>query len=142
MTGRLTGFTEIHNNTKQSVQGGTIVSDMPNNQLNKPQDFKGGQHKAPEDPGRIPPRPRQRGTGGDLLRRGATEPSSLTPFPARGGGGGRTGTPPLSRDWDAKDRVRGSDHRVAQTNPPVRGRVSADRSEEAAQPLTTPLAGT
>ena len=35
-------------------------------------------------------------------------------------------------------RRRGSDHRVAQTNPPVRGRVSADRSEEAAQPLTTP----
>ena len=34
--------------------------------------------------------------------------------------------------------VRGSDHQVAQTNPPVRGRVSADRSEEAAQPLTTP----
>ena len=33
---------------------------------------------------------------------------------------------------------RGSDHQVAQTNPPVRGRVSADRSEEAAQPLTTP----
>ena len=27
---------------------------------------------------------------------------------------------------------------MAQTNPPVRGRVSADRSEEAAQPLTTP----
>ena len=36
------------------------------------------------------------------------------------------------------DRCRGSDHLVAQTNPPVRGRVSADRSEEAAQPLTTP----
>ena len=33
---------------------------------------------------------------------------------------------------------RGSDHLMAQTNPPVRGRVSADRSEEAAQPLTTP----
>ena len=27
---------------------------------------------------------------------------------------------------------------MAQTNPPVEGRVSADRSEEAAQPLTTP----
>ena len=33
---------------------------------------------------------------------------------------------------------RGSDRQVAQTNPPVRGRVSADRNQEAAQPLTTP----
>ena len=45
---------------------------------------------------------------------------------------GRVRVSRLSKDY------RGSDHRVAQTNPPVRGRVSADRSEEAAQPLTTP----
>ena len=55
---------------------------------------------------------------------------------------GRAGEQPpsplvvVSRDLTSGDR--GSDHLVAQTNPPVRGRVSADRSEEAAQPLTTP----
>ena len=56
----------------------------------------------------------------------------------RGRGGSRErrdlGSPPPR----PSDRRRGSDHLVAQTNPPVRGRVSADRSEEAAQPLTTP----
>ena len=56
----------------------------------------------------------------------------------RGRGGSRerrdSGSPPPR----PSDRRRGSDHLVAQTNPPVRGRVSADRSEEAAQPLTTP----
>ena len=46
---------------------------------------------------------------------------------------GRRRDPPI-----ASRPFRGSDHLVAQTNPPVRGRVSADRSEEAAQPLTTP----
>ena len=48
--------------------------------------------------------------------------------------------PPKGREREKpSDHIeRGSDHQVAQTNPPVRGRVSADRSEEAAQPLTTP----
>ena len=60
-------------------------------------------------------------------------PSGCAPHRRRGGPKG-TGScvSRLSKDY------RGSDHRVAQTNPPVRGRVSADRSEEAAQPLTTP----
>ena len=45
---------------------------------------------------------------------------------------------PCHREASALYDRRGSDRHAAQTNPPVRGRVSADRSEEAAQPLTTP----
>ena len=58
------------------------------------------------------------------------------PAPARRTAG--TEARPSSRPPIASRPFRGSDHLVAQTNPPVRGRVSADRSEEAAQPLTTP----
>ena len=60
--------------------------------------------------------------------------------PGRGGPGGVGHGGRVSmvvvETWLLTDR--GSDHLMAQTNPPVRGRVSADRSEEAAQPLTTP----
>ena len=45
---------------------------------------------------------------------------------------------PCHREASSLYDRRGSDRHAAQTNPPVRGRVSADRSEEAAQPLTTP----
>ena len=62
MTGRLTGFTEIHNNTKQSVQGGTIVSDMPNNQLN-PRISKGDNTRPLRTLGESP-RDLDRGPGG------------------------------------------------------------------------------
>ena len=60
--------------------------------------------------------------------------------PGRGGPGG-VGHGGKSVHGSRRDGLltdRGSDHLMAQTNPPVRGRVSADRSEEAAQPLTTP----
>ena len=78
---------------------------------------------------------RTRGEGPRSVR-----PTAAPLFPREWGGGevvrgkGETGSPPPR----PSDRLRGSDHLVAQTNPPVRGRVSADRSEEAAQPLTTP----
>ena len=83
-----------------------------------------------------------RGPTTHLLRRGRSRRGSPPTPPAREAGRGRGANPRpsvvvvVSRDLPSGDR--GSDHLVAQTNPPVRGRVSADRSEEAAQPLTTP----
>ena len=60
------------------------------------------------------------------------------PGPGGPGGVGHGGKSVHGSRRDGLLTDRGSDHLMAQTNPPVRGRVSADRSEEAAQPLTTP----
>ena len=78
------------------------------------------------------------GTGTWNRRQAPGEPIGQAAYglcPRRGGEGEAWAPPSLApveaRALPSSDRCRGSDHQVAQTNPPVRGRVSADCSEEA-----------